>query len=365
MNSKIATIGLFGVLLVAAFAGIVVIGEDADAVEVTEYTVTYKVDGMSYSKTQTVATLTLPTLEALGATCEGKTFGGWELDGAVYSPGSQITLAGSTTVFTAKLTDTTYTATFKQGDNVLKTVTGTLAEAKDLATAVADLVPVADKLIFAGWQVDGKGAIIKTADLGTLAADVTYIAAFTTDFKVIFIDGDKTYVSCVSKLTVPDLGERTGFTFLGWFIDTLQVDPSTYEILEDTTFTAKWEPVNVYVTFEAGSFSTVVAVLYGQTVVEPALPSGYTGWGIKAADGTIAAFDFSKAITEDMTIVGIGAAPAKASGLSDPITMTLAILVGTLVLVVIAVFVVMLRKGKIVIGRGPNAKKTSEEGNKE
>ncbi len=363
MNSKIATIGLFGVLMVAAFAGIAIVGDDADAE--TTYTVTYTVDGMSYSTTQTSTALTLPTLDALGAKAEGKTFEGWEMDGTVYSPGSQVTLTSATTTFAAKLTDTTYTATFKQGDNVLKTVTGTLAEAKSLATAVADLVPVADKLIFAGWQVDGKGAIIKTADLGTLTADVTYVAAFTTDFTVTFIDGDKTFFSSVSDLKVPDLGEKTGFTFLGWFVGTEQVDPSAYSITADTTFTAKWEPVNVYVTFEAGSFSTKVAVLYGQTVVEPALPAGYTGWGIKAADGTITAFDFSKTITEDMTIVGIGAAPAKASGLSDPITMTLAILVGTLVLVVIAVFVVMLRKGKIVIGRGPNAKKTSEEDKKE
>ncbi len=363
MNSKIATIGLFGVLMVAAFAGIAIVGDDADATDT--YTVVYTVDEMSYSTTQTEATLTLPTLEKLGAKVEGKTFEGWEMGGAVYSPGSQVTLDSASTTFKAKLTDTKYIATFKQGDVVLDTVEGTLAEKVSLAEAVADLEPEADKQIFVGWQIDGKGDIIKTADLGILKGNVTYIAAFATDFTVTFIDGDKTYISCVSDLTVPDLGDRTGFNWLGWFIGDEEVDPELYDFTEDTTFTAKWEPVNVYVTFEAGSFSTVVAVLYGQAVVEPALPSGYVGWGLKAADGTVTAFDFSQAITEDMTIVGIAAAPAKATGLSDPITMTLAIIIGTLVLVIIAVFVMMLRKGKIVIGRGPNAKKNSEEEKKE
>lgn len=351
------------VLMVAAFAGALIAANESDAD--ASYTVTYKVDGMSYSTTQASTALTLPTLEAIGAEVEGKTFGGWEMGGAVYSPGSQVTLAAATTEFTAKLTDTEYTAQFLQGDNVLKEVKGTLAAKVDLAKAIAKLAPAAEGQIFAGWQIDGKGDIIKTADLGTLKGDVTYVAAFTVDFTVTFIDGDKTYVSHVSDLTVPDLGDRTGFNFLGWFVGSEQVDPSTYAFTADTTFIAKWEPVNVYVTFEAGSFSTVVAVLYGQTVVEPALPSGYVGWGTKAADGTVTAFDFSKAITEDMTIVGIAAAPAKASGLSDPIIMTLAIIVGTLVLVLIAAFVMMIRKGKIVIGRGANVKKISEEEKKE
>ncbi len=363
MNSKIATIGIFAVLAVAAFAGILV-ASDASA-EGETYTVTYEVDGMSYSTTQTDTALTLPTLEAIGAKAEGKTFGGWEMGGAVYSPGSQVTLTETTTVFTAKLTDTVYTATFKQGDAVLEIVEGTLAEQVDLAKEIAALVPTAEGKIFAGWQIDGKGDIIKTADLGILKGDVTYVAAFTVDFVVTFIDGDKTYVSHVSDLTVPDLGERTGFTFLGWFIGTDQVDPLTYNIVADTTFTAKWEPTNVYVTFEAGSFSTKVAVLYGETVVQPALPAGYIGWGVKNADGSITAFDFSTAITKDMTLVGIPAAPAKASGLKDPIVMTIAIIIGTLVLVMLAVFVMMVRKGKIVIGRGANVKKISEEEKKE
>ena len=383
MNSKIATIGIFGVLLVAAFAGIVAVGDDANA-EITEtstttgYSVAYIVEGKTFTVPQAkgdgvvAGTIKLATLDELGAKAPSdKTFVAWNAaengTGTSYVAGSTLIIPsdgdGKATLY-AIFEWTTYTATFKDADGKdITTIKGTAntggsgdAGVKDLAK-VAPAAPAVEGMIFAGWLADGADAPVAKANLGKLSADVTYTAVYTVDYVVTFIDGDKTYVSCVSKLTVPDLGDRTGFTFLGWFIDTLQVDPETFPILEDTTFVAKWEPVNVYVTFTAGSFSTEVAVLYGQTVVEPALPSGYVGWGIEAEDGTVTAFDFSKAITEDMTIVGIAAAPAKATGLSDPIVMTLAIILGTLVLVGIAGLVVLKRQGKIVIGRGPNAAK--------
>ncbi len=385
MNSKIATMGLFAVLMVAAFAGIVVTGEDADAEGTTTgYSVAYIVEGKTYTVPQATGsdvvagTVKLATLDELGAKApDYKTFVAWttqdEGAGTSYVAGSTLIipedgsgLGGESKKATlyADFKWTTYTATFVNalGETIGKPITGTMETSKQVNLAkVAPAAPAVEGMIFAGWLAEGADAPVAKADLGILSADVTYTAVYTVDYAVTFIDGDKTYVSSVSKLTVPDLGDRTGFNFLGWFVEIdgefLQVDPEVYPILEDTTFTAKWEPVNVYVTFTAGSFSTQVAVLYGQTVVEPALPSGFVGWGIEAEDGTVTAFDFSKAITEDMTVVGIAAEPAKATGLSDPIVMTLAIILGTLVLVGIAGLVVLKRQGKIVIGRGPNAAK--------
>lgn len=371
MNSSKA-IMIAAVFMVAAFAG-AFIAADSDA---DSYSITYKVGDKTFivpNEDPSSATVKLKTLAEIGAAGEDdKTFTAWEDDaGNTYVAGSTYiidTTGGKVTAtLTAQFDWTVYTAIFKDADGkVLDTITGTMEDGtgKDLS-ALAPEAPELDGLIFAGWLADGAEKATAVEDLGKLKADATYTATYTVDYIVTFIDGDKTYISSVSDLTVPDLGERTGFTFLGWFIGTEQEDPELYDYNADTTFTAKWEPVNVYVTFEAGSFSTKVAVLYGETVVEPALPSGYTGWGIKNADGTITAFDFSKAITEDMTVVGIAAAPAKATGLSDPITMTIAIIIGTLVLVGIAGVIVLQRKGKIVIGRGPNAKKSSEEEKKE
>lgn len=376
MNSKIATIGIFGVLLVAAFAGIVAVGDDADAEASGEYTMIYIVEGKTYMIPQATGNVTLKTIEEIGAVApDNKSFVAWNTSDSgtetSYAAGSTLIISADgdkkATVY-AVFEWTTYTAVFQDADGkVISTIKGTAnaggtgdAGVKDLAK-VAPAAPAVDGMIFAGWLAEGADAPVAKANLGKLTADVTYTAVYTVDYDVTFIDGDKTYVSCVSKLTIPDLGDRTGFNFLGWFVEVdgefIQVDPEVYPILEDTTFTAKWEPVNVYVTFTAGSFSTKVAVLYGETVVEPALPAGYIGWGIEGADGLVTAFDFSTSITEDMTVVGIAAAPAKATGLSDPIVMTLVIILGTLVLVGIAGLVVLKRQGKIVIGRGPNATK--------
>ena len=373
MNSKIATFGIFAILMCAVFAG-VAFEVDAETTPTTEgagsegasgetgssdpaptpetstYAVTFIVGEMSYSKQVSQGSYILPTLAEIGAVLpDGKTFGGWILAEQTFAPGSTVSISGATT-FDAKLSDAEFTATFKVADKVINTVKGTLADAKDLAV-LAPVAPVIDGKIFAGWQIDGVGDVIKTAHLGKLKANVTYVAAYVVDYKITFIDGDKTHITKVSDLVVPDLGDLTGFTFLGWFIGVEQVDPATYAYVEDTTLTAKWEPMNVYVTFVAGSFETVVAVLYGQTVVVPQLPEGYVAWD----------YDFAKVITEDTTIQAIEAPASEPTGLSDPIVATLAIVLGTLVLVGIAGLVVLQRKGKIVIGRGPNAVKKSEE----
>ena len=71
MNSKIA-IGIFAILMCAAFAGVAVAGDDANAgSQVLQYTVGTTV----YSETVDTDTVTLKDLEALGCTIpEGKTF---------------------------------------------------------------------------------------------------------------------------------------------------------------------------------------------------------------------------------------------------------------------------------------------------
>lgn len=380
MSAKnLAMIAVFA-LMITAFAGVTMCVNDSEAVEDTPVaeSVSYIVGDKTYNvklteDEKTAKAVTLQTLEKLGAKADaGMKFVAWTCDGKTYAAGSTFIVGSAVPELTAKFQAVTYTATFlaEDGKTIIDTVTGKIkTDGGEAATPVklSTVAPSGDEVavdgkIFAGWMVEGADKAIATADLGDLTADVTYTATYVTDFDVIFIDGDKTYYSSVSELTVPDLGDRTGFTFLGWYVGATQVgiaqeDFEDYVFTEDTTFVAKWEPVNVYVTFTAGSFSTQVAVLYGQTVVEPALPSGYVGWGIEAEDGTVTAFDFSSAITEDMTIVGIAAAPAKATGLSDPIVMTLAIILGTLVLVGIAGLVVLKRQGKIVIGRGPNATK--------
>lgn len=362
---KSQSIIALAVLLVAAFAGVSVIGDDSSA-ETTGYAVSYIVDGKTYTVPQqagegvTPGTVTLATLGEIGAFApQYKTFVSWTTQpdgqGTAYTAGSTLIIGdGQTATLYANFEWTIFHAKFMtSAGSPLATIDGTMETGHqvDLARS-APAAPAIEGKIFAGWMPAGGDKAVKTADLGTLSADATYTATYVTDFKVTFIDGDKTYTSKVSDLTVPDVGDRTGFTFFGWFVGTEQVqDPRSFDFKEDTTFTAKWEPMNVYVTFVAGSFETTVAVLYGQTVVVPELPKGFVKWD----------FDFSKPITEDITVKAIEAAPAKPTGMSDPVIMTVVILIGVLALAGVAGLVVLQRKGKIVIGRGPNAKKAEEE----
>ncbi|MBE6524502.1 MAG: hypothetical protein E7Z65_06495 [Thermoplasmata archaeon] len=336
---------------------------------VTEYKVTYTVGDRTYTVPSATATVTLKTIADIGAVAPaGVGFDVW-FDGTnKYAAGS--TLIISSNDGEAKLVAywkaTEYTATFISYDGkvlgvpvkgVTKTVTTnddgtqTIADATpvDLSAVAAGLNIARQGYIFNGWLTEGAEKAVATDDLGKLTADITYSATYVVDYKVTFIDGDKTYITNVANLVIPDLGTRTGFTFVGWFVDGVEADPTDYEYKADTTFVAKWQNVNCYVTFVAGEESFVVPVLYGEKVVEPKLPAGYAKWD----------FDFSKAITGDVTIKAIAEAPAapeKPTGLNDPLTLS-AVMIGVLVLLaLIALFVYKVKKGDWVVGRAKKEK---------
>lgn len=367
MSSKNYSVLAVAVLVMAAFAGAIIVGEDTDA-ETTGFSVSYIVDGKTYTVPQeagegiTAGTVTLATLTALGATApEDKTFTVWNTaadgTGTSYTAGSTLIIDPETKTATlhAQFKWTEYTAVFKAMDGtVIKTLVGT-SETGHIVDMSADapVAPAVDGKIFAGWLAVGAEKALKNSELGTLSEDVTFTATYVIDYKVTFVDGDKTYISKVSDLTVPDVGERTGYTFLGWFVGTEQVaDPTAYAFAEDTTFSAKWEPINVFVAFTAGSFSTTVAVLYGQTVVEPALPDGFSKWD----------FDFSTPITEDTTVVAI-AEEVKKTGLSNPMTAITVALAGLLLCIIVAVLI--LKRNDISKGIVKRLDKETKEEKKE
>lgn len=356
MTSTKALMGAF--IALALIAGIAFVGlaEQTDA-DGAEYAVTYNVGDKAFIVPSESATVTLSTLKDLGATApEGVEFAAWYDGTNKYSAGSTliITAEDKKATLTAQFKATVFEAEFLAFDGeLLKKVTGVTKIVEDDGVTIIDAVPVSlppeligvdvsrDGYIFAGWLAFGAKEPVKTEDLGVLTEDVVYIAQYVVDYKVTFIDGDKTYVSSVADLNVPDVGERTGFDFVGWFVDGVQADPYTYVYTQDTTFVAKWQNKNCYVTFEAGDSKTVVPVLYGEKVVEPKLPAGFVAWD----------YDFSKPITEDITIKAIPAEPAKPTGLSDPLILS-AVIIGALIgLALIAVVVMKVRKGDWVIGR--------------
>ncbi|MGN0137778.1 MAG: InlB B-repeat-containing protein, partial [Candidatus Methanomethylophilaceae archaeon] len=149
---------------------------------------------------------------------------------------------------------------------------------------------------------------------------------------ITFVDGTSTLksinVSDLSEKTVPSV-EKTGYTFDGWFMGDVKVDPLTYTFEESVTLVAQWTPINCYVTFVAGDFVKTVPVLYGDRVQAPALPDGFEKWN----------FDFSVVITDDLTITAVEKAPEKPTGLADPTIKMALVVVGLFVCVLLAVII--------------------------
>jgi len=406
-------------VLALAIAGVAVLAEGNGSDAADAYTVSYKVGDRTFINTSETATITLATLAELGATVPepGVEFAVWADGVNKYAAGSTLIIpAGEDKVeLTANFKPITYKTEFIVDGKTVKEVSGALKEVADdgvtitpadpisLPAALADVDVSKKGYIFAGWMTAGAEEPIATADLGNLAGSVIYIAAYDVDYKVTFIDGDKTYISCVSNLVVPDLGEKTGFEFIGWFIGDVKEDPETYEYIADTTFEAKWEAKNCYVTFMAGE--TVIAktpVLYGDKVVEPKVPEGYAKWDFDfntpiKKDITIKALPFTYAvkfiagdktikemtvdkgtvlkaedapatvegylpwtvptdpITKDTTINAEKIPAPAPTGLDDPIIKTGVIFGGILAAIILALVAMKFKKGDWVIGR---AKKT-------
>ena len=90
------------------------------------------------------------------------------------------------------------------------------------------------------------------------------------------------------------------YVFDGWFDAAGAEYDEKYVFSADTVFTAQFTPVNLTVTFVADDETVGTSLVpYGETVLAPALPEGYSAWD----------FDFATPITEDVTIEAV-ASPA-------------------------------------------------------
>ena len=189
---------------------------------------------------------------------------------------------------------------------------------------------------FAGWsyKLDGKENQALAGSAVSFGDDIILTAVFEAlpEAVITFVDGTSTLksinVSDLSEKTVPSV-EKTGYTFDGWFMGDVKVDPLTYTFEESVTLVAQWTPINCYVTFVAGDFVKTVPVLYGDRVQAPALPDGFEKWN----------FDFSVVITDDLTITAVEKAPEKPTGLADPTVKMALVIVGLFVCVLLAVII--------------------------
>lgn len=303
MSSTKATVILAVVILAAAFAGILV-SEDSDA-EATPGTVTYVMGDavlpVTVGEDGTVTILGPDDVAQFYEPEQGKEFVYWVTNDAtktIYTFGATVVVPETGLELvpqTVDITDITfvvdgkeYAVEFTDADSL------TIPEEAVRAT-------VKDGMAFDGWMYDGE--VYKDLEaikaIEGLAAGAVFTAQFHESHSVTWIvDGITIAVGTTEDLKQPAAPAKEHYTFDGWFDATGARYDEKYEISADTTFTAKFTPVNLTVTFTAGDETVGTSLVpYGETVLAPALPDGYSAWD----------FDFTAPITEDVTIEAVAA----------------------------------------------------------
>ena len=204
-------------------------------------------------------------------------------------------------------------------------------------------------MIFVGWVLaDDLETIVIAASEETVkvVGNVDYVAAYVHDPVLTFVvDGTQTYKHTEYGAVLPTAPSKDGFSFVGWSDGELTVrdeELSTYValLLDDVTLTAVWEPAVYTVAFVVdGETVLTQSVKHGETATEPKIIPAKDGFDFVSWTVGDVAYDFGSAVTGDLTVTAsFEAVPAPApTGLKDPMTQMLLIIIGTLVLALIAV----------------------------
>lgn len=355
------TIAMAAVLVVAAFAGIALMGDDADGASEGEFNVTYSINGSTIVKETTDGKFTFEAAtEVLSGYTEptGYTFAGWKdvNSTTVYQVDTEYTFISDVTVepylsvsgaiVNFVYGDATYTIAKEETsyDVTVEDIKAFAAEAKLTYTEGSDLLDMLTlkEAEFMGFAVEGsEDYITDLADLGLDAAgEVTYTAVFETVYSVSFYFDETTKLTSVDSNRIsesdlsalPDAPTMANHTFQGW-VDAEGKTVFTYDALNETYVMAKdyvfdketslyadFKANMMYVTFMVNGvqYGAISEVSFGNTVNEPVLPAGYAYWAIQTKapvygeDGTTiveeakyAEFDFETVISENLVLYAI------------------------------------------------------------
>ncbi len=115
---------------------------------------------------------------------------------------------------------------------------------KDTTVSVADPTSTT-YIIFNGWTVNGADVTLSNYPLTT---NTEFVAKVTYRYNVSFVANDVTTNSQIvtrnEYATVPANPTREGYSFGGWLLNGVVIDPTTYPITGDTTFVARWTQVH-------------------------------------------------------------------------------------------------------------------------
>lgn len=218
-----------------------------------KYTVSFDSDGGT-----AVAPLAAHTLSAPppAPKKDGFTFGGWYTDG---------TLA-EMAVFPLELDgDVTLYAKWLRNFTVMFDTNGGTAVAP-ITAAVIETLPKptkGDEYEFGGWYVLPSLGGEAVAEPYSVAADTTLYAKWNPTYLVTLETNGGSEIAAFRARTLEEIAspERAGFTFVGWYTDSVLSKAAEFPqvLSRDTTFYAKWAQ-NFTVTFEVNGGSEVAAL---------------------------------------------------------------------------------------------------------
>lgn len=266
--------------------------------EQLEYTVTFNYNDGRAPKDQIVAYGTAySTLVTEKPEREGYTFRGWYLNGAPVAEDDTVT--GDITLV-ALWSEIRYTVRFLDGDQLVAALTVT-----EKGTVTAPALGAREGYTFEGW-FNGETRFDFDAPV---TDDVTLTAKWSAaEYTVSFETGGGTAVSDQTvvhggKISVPQIPEREGYVFTGWYFNGTTWDFEEMTVSGGMTLVAGWKAREYTVTFDPNGGSAVAeqSVVYNGTATMPEQPvrEGYVFEGWFSGETQ---FDFAAAITGDVTL---------------------------------------------------------------
>ena len=193
---------------------------------------------------------------------EGYTFAGWKIGEDTYSAGETVNLTVDKNITITAVWEAipTYTVTYYyelNGAQISVSSAMYSGTKYDLIDYPADQTPPTG-MRFDGWKlVRGDETVYAPGTTITVTEDAGYYAVYLDAvFTVEFSDGEKVQSSEVKEggnVKIPAPDEKTGYTFLGWFLngegEALTGD-HVYNVTADMCFEAKWQINSYEITFE-------------------------------------------------------------------------------------------------------------------
>jgi uncharacterized repeat protein (TIGR02543 family) len=276
------------------------------------YMVTYKIangtwsDGTSVDKTESVLSGSSPSevpVGMLAGTGYDQNPGAWDSEPSEYGA-----VTGDVAFMYAFATLNTYTVTFDHDDGE----TDLLAVEVEHGMAVeAPVEPERLGYDFLGWYLGGDEYDFMTPVTGNLTLTARWVEEYTPldtytvafDFNDGETDSLAVEVEEGSLVEAPEVPDRYGYSFLGWYLGDDRYDFDE-PVMSDLELTAYWQLKTYTVVFDSNGGSPVVSqtIIHGGTVTEPEPIPTRNGYTFKGWHRSGLLYDFDAPVTSGMTL---------------------------------------------------------------